>query len=75
MTSEAVARRIRAHIKWLKKELQGTDQDLDEAIEASTIFEENESLLRSVPGVGPVLARALLAELPGLGKHLPFHRW
>lgn len=67
MASTAVAKRIRAHIKWLDKELSRTDQELDEAVEASTIFKENEALLRSVPGVGPVLARTLLAELPELG--------
>jgi transposase len=67
MAPEAVARRIRAHIRWLEKELSRTDGDLDEAIEASTTFKENEALLRSVPGVGPVLARTLLAELPELG--------
>ena len=65
---EAVARRIRAHIKWLKKELQRTDKDLDEAVEKNATWKENEALLRSVPGVGPVLARTLLAELPELGK-------
>ena len=68
MAPGAVARRIRAHIKWLKKELERTDKDLDEAIASSTTFKENEALLRSVPGVGPVLARTLLAELPELGK-------
>lgn len=68
MAPEAVARRIRAHIKWLEKELSGTDQDLDEAIEANAAFiKENELLLGSVPGVGPVLARTLLAEVPALG--------
>lgn len=64
----ALSKRIRAHIKWLEKELSRADSDLDEAIEASTAFKENESLLKSVPGVGPVLARTLLAELPELGK-------
>lgn len=67
MASAAVAKRIRAHIKWLDKELSRTDGELDEAVEASTIWKENEALLRSVPGVGPVLARTLLAELPELG--------
>ena len=52
--------------KWLEKELQRTDRDLDEAIEESALS-PNEALLRSVPGVGPVLARTLLAELPELG--------
>jgi transposase len=67
MAPEAVAKRIRAHMKWLEKELSRTDGDLDEAVEANTTFKENEALLRSVPGVGPVLARTLLAELPELG--------
>ena len=69
--SEAVARRIRAHIKWLEKELARTERDLDETIERSPTFKENEALLRSVPGVGPVLCRTLLAELPELGTLSP----
>jgi transposase len=68
MAPEALVKRIRAHIKWLEKELSRTDEDLDGAIGASTTFKDNEALLRSVPGVGPVLARTLLAELPELGK-------
>jgi transposase len=67
MAPEAVAKRIRAHMKWLERELSRTDRDLDEAVEASTTFKANEALLRSVPGVGPVLARTLLAEVPELG--------
>jgi transposase len=70
-TSEAVARRIGAHLRWLEKELGRTDRDLDEAIEGSPTFRENEALLRSVPGVGPVLCRTLLAELPELGSLPP----
>lgn len=66
-TSKAVRSRIEAHIRWLEKELSRTDRDLDEAIEKSPTFKENEALLRSVPGVGPVLCRTLLAELPELG--------
>ena len=64
---EALAKRIRAHMKWLEKEISRTDRDLDAAIEASAAFKKNEALLRSVPGVGPVLARTLMAELPELG--------
>ncbi len=70
-TSKAVARRIEAHVRWLEKELSRTDRDLDEAIESSPAFKENEALLRSVPGVGPVLCRTLLAELPELGSLSP----
>jgi transposase len=65
---KALQKRIGAHIEWLRKELSRTDGDLDETIEASTTFKENEALLKSVPGVGPILARTLLAELPELGE-------
>lgn len=67
MAPEAVAKRIAAHLRWLEKELSRADRDLDEAIGQSETWGRNEALLRSVPGVGPVLARTLLAELPELG--------
>jgi len=70
-TTKPVRRRIQAHLRWLEKELSGTDRDLEEAIEESPTWRENEELLRGVPGVGPVLARTLLAELPELGSLPP----
>jgi transposase len=54
-------------VRWLEKELERTDRELDEAVQQSEVWRRNEELLRSVPGVGPVLARTLLAELPELG--------
>jgi transposase len=62
-----VTKRISAHVRWLEKELSRTDGDLDKAIKESPALAENEALLRSVPGVGSVLARTLLAEVPELG--------
>ena len=70
-TSEAVRGRIEAHIRWLEKELSRTDRELDETIKKSPTFRQNETLLKSVPGVGPVLCRTLLAELPELGALSP----
>lgn len=64
---EALAKRIRTHMRWLEKEIERTDGDLDGAIEGNAAFKANEILLRSVPGVGRVLSRTLLAELPELG--------
>ena len=70
--SKPVAKRIAAHIRWLEKELERTDRDLDAAIKSSSpALRENEALLRSVPGVGPVLAWTLLAEVPELGTLTP----
>lgn len=68
MAPKALAGRIRAHIEWLGKEIERTDSDLDAAIEDNAAFKANEDLLRSVLGVGRVLSRTLLAELPELGK-------
>lgn len=68
MAPKPLAKRIRAHIEWLEKEISRTDEDLDEAVENNAAFKADEALLRSVPGVGRVLSRTLLAELPELGK-------
>jgi transposase len=67
-STKRVKKRIEAHLLWLEKELLRTERDLEEAIEESPVWRENEELLRSVPGVGPVLAKTLLAELPELGE-------
>jgi len=66
--SQAVRKRIDAHIRWLEAELERADKDLDQSIRQSPIWRENEDLLRSVPSIGPVVSRTLLAELSELGK-------
>lgn len=66
--SQNVTKRIDAHIRWLEAELQRADKDLDQSIRQSPIWQENEDLLRSVPSIGPVISRTLLAELPELGQ-------
>ena len=65
--SKAVRKRIDAHIRWLEAELDRADKDLDQSIRHSPIWRENEDLLRSVPSIGPITSRTLLAELPELG--------
>lgn len=66
--SKSVRKRIDAHIRWLEAELDRADTDLDQSIRQSPIWQENEELLRSVPSIGPVTSRTLLAELPELGQ-------
>lgn len=65
--SKSVRKRIDAHIRWLEAELDRADNDLDQSIRQSPIWQENQDLLRSVPSIGPVVSRTLLAELPELG--------
>lgn len=65
--SKQVRADILQHIDWLKKRLAGVDKDLDRAVEKSPVWREKDELLRSVPGVGRVMAMTLLTELPELG--------
>jgi transposase len=62
-----IRERIARHIAWLEQELADIDGDLDQVIRSSPLWREQDQLLRSVPGVGPVLSTTLLAELPELG--------
>ena len=64
----AVRRGVEKHIRWLERELRGVDGDLDTAVKASPVWRAKEDLLRGVPGVGRVLARTLVAEVPELGR-------
>ena len=66
--SQAVRPRIRAHIEWLEQELKDLDRGLRDMLRRSPVWREQDDLLRSVPGVGPQLSVALLADLPELGK-------
>jgi transposase len=62
-----IQQQIQAHVTWLKQQLAALDEDLTHRIQSTPIWREQEDLLRSVPGIGPVVSRTLLAELPELG--------
>lgn len=64
----AIARDLRNHIRWLERRVTDVDDEIGGAIEQSPVWRVHEDLLRSVPGIGPVTARTLLAELPELGR-------
>lgn len=56
------------HIHYLERELALTDTELGRMIRESPVWRERDDLLQSVPGIGPIVARTLLAELPELGQ-------
>ena len=60
---KSIARLIAA----LEKELAEIDAEIDAGVRGSPAWREKEDLLASVPGVGAVTARVLIAELPELG--------
>lgn len=61
-------RRLDEHIKWLRKALERLETDLGDTIRSSPLWRERENLLTSVPGIGPITACTLIAELPELGQ-------
>lgn len=62
-----IQRQIQTHVTWLKQPLAALDEDLTHRIQSTPIWREQEDRLRSVPGIGPVVSRTLLAELPEFG--------
>ena len=62
-----VQNRIEVHLHWLGDELARRDEELDDQIQQSPMWRAREDLLQSVPGIGPVMCRTVLAELPELG--------
>ena len=73
--SQAIGRRqhhlrksLKKHIAFLDRELAIADSDLGTMVRASAVWRERDDVLQSAPGIGPVVSRTLLAELPELGR-------
>lgn len=56
------------HIEWLKQRLDDIDEQVRKRITDSSVWRVKDDLLRSVPGIGPVTALALVADVPELGQ-------
>ena len=56
-----------AHVTYLRQQVADTDQALTAHLTAHPRWDTTHAVVRSVPGVGPVTAATLLAEVPELG--------
>jgi transposase len=63
----AIRDAIQQHITWLEGQLKGLDDALAQRIQTSAVWQAKDEVLRSIPGVGPVLARTMLGQVPELG--------
>ena len=63
-----VRRQVKGHIAGLQRQLVTLDRELARLIQANPVWRARDELLRSVPGVGNVTARLLVANLPELGR-------
>jgi transposase len=68
LTSSHLRNSIARLLKALERELASVDEDIDDAVRGSPAWRDKENLLASTPGVGPTIARTLIAELPELGR-------
>jgi transposase len=62
-----VTRTIQATLKVLEAQLSELDADIDDTVRGSPAWRAADDLLQSVPGIGGVTARTLIAEMPELG--------
>jgi transposase len=65
MTSPHLRKSIARLLKALEKELASLDEDIDDAVRGSPSWRDKENLLASAPGIGPTIARTLIADLFG----------
>jgi len=63
-----VQRTIKATLKTLEAQLAELDREIDDSVRGSSIWRAADDLLTSVPGVGDVTSRTLIADLPALGQ-------
>jgi transposase len=64
---ERVRPDIREHMRYLDKRIKELDRELHDQLRGTPLWRDKENLLRSIPGVGPVLSATLLADVPELG--------
>ena len=67
VTSPLVRRRILVSLRGLKKEIEFIDAAIDKLVAETATWREKEEQLRSVPGVGKIVSRTLIAFVPELG--------
>ena len=65
---QVLRKKIKSHIRFLEREIELLDSDLNDTLKSSPLWKENDDLLQSVPGVGKQTARTLLGLLPELGS-------
>jgi len=58
---------IKRHLVWLNSEIANVEEEIEHLAQSDPVLQEKIACLQSVPGVGPVTALTLIAEMPELG--------
>jgi len=65
--SDSVSDKIKEHIDWLEECIADLDVQLKALLQTSATWQAKDEILQSVPGIGPVTAFSMIADLPELG--------
>jgi len=68
LTSQRLIKGVDRILAALQAQFSELEQDIDDAVRGTPAWRDKEDLLVSVPGIGPKIARTLIAELPELGS-------
>jgi transposase len=59
---------LEEHLEWLREQIAALDRRLEQTVQADPATQTTARLLRSIPGIGPVVATTLVGLLPELGR-------
>lgn len=71
LAATIIEKEIRAHIAGMRRQVAKIDERIDDMVRQSPLWRAKDDLLQSVPGIGTVTSRSLLALLPELGTLKP----
>lgn len=66
--SKTMRKSLAEHVAWLERRIAKLDEDMGQRLRDSDVWRIKDDLLQSIPGVGPVLSRTMLALCPELGQ-------
>lgn len=67
-STKAMRKSLAEHVTWLERRIAKLDEDMGQRLRDSDVWRFKDDLLQSIPGVGPVLSRTMLALCPELGQ-------
>lgn len=67
LSRKSLVKALDRHLAMLQKDLSAIEEEIKTTVRGTPIWREREDLLRSVPGVGPTVARTIIADVPEIG--------
>ena len=68
LSHKRVLRAMARILAELQAQLTEIEREIDDNVRGTPAWRDKEDLLKTVPGIGPTIARTLIAELPELGS-------